>query len=279
MSFITDNTTLKKLTLSGSKDEAKLYNLQNFISLATALTPETWKSELDKVMLKIQSLVHAEIFKYIKEGKTLIEASKLVEAEPSTFENLMFKQYSTNTTLETLELKKYKIDEMNAKIFGNIFQINKSLTTLSLKNCSINQEGVVLLAETLKNWFLRTFNFEFSSIDDLLIIPLAEALKINKSLTTLSFKGNNIKDEGAIALAKALKSNHVLTSLYLDQNKINDKGLYALAEVLRINNKTLKELNIMYNAFGEGIEQLKNALKQNPTLQNLFESDFVLVNS
>lgn len=54
-----------------------------------------------------------------------------------------------------------------------------------------------------------------------------------------------------------MKSNHVLTSLYLDQNKINDKGLYALAEVLRINNKTLKELNIMYNAFGEGIEQLK----------------------
>lgn len=42
---------------------------------------------------------------------------------------------------------------MNAKIFGNIFQINKSLTTLSLKNCSINQEGVVLLAETLKIGF------------------------------------------------------------------------------------------------------------------------------
>lgn len=103
--FLTRNKTLKKLTLSGSKDEAKLYNLQNFISLATALTPETWKSELDKVMLKKQSLVYAEIFKYIKEGKTLIEASKLVEAEPSTFENLMFKQYSTNTTLETLELK------------------------------------------------------------------------------------------------------------------------------------------------------------------------------
>jgi Leucine Rich repeat len=46
---------------------------------------------------------------------------------------------------------------------------------------------------------------------------------------------NSIQQEGAIAIADALKVNSSLTSLHLDENSIQQEGANAIADALQIN--------------------------------------------
>ena len=64
---------------------------------------------------------------------------------------------------------------------------------------------------------------------------LADALKVNASLTTLYLYGNNIGDEGAASLADALKVNASLTTLDLGINDIGYDGAASLTDALKVN--------------------------------------------
>lgn len=98
---------------------------------------------------------------------------------------------------------------------------------------------------------------------------LAEALKINKTLTELPLVSDPIGDEGATALAEALKINKTLTKLSLYDTQIGDVGAQALAESIK-NNKTLTVLAVAYNNIGAvGSQALAEALKINKTLIEL----------
>ncbi|BBJ31499.1 hypothetical protein RAS_06080 [Rickettsia asiatica] len=59
---------------------------------------------------------------------------------------------------------------------------------------------------------------------------IAEALKVNTSLTSLHLDDNNIGDQGARSLAEARKSNISLTSLYLDNYDIVEATLNTTIE-------------------------------------------------
>ena len=79
-----------------------------------------------------------------------------------------------------------------------------------------------------------SMNLSARGIDDAVANALAEALKVNTSLTTLDLHRNSIGDGGASALAEALKVNTSLTTLHLHSNSIGAGGASALKGNARI---------------------------------------------
>ena len=84
------------------------------------------------------------------------------------------------------------------------------------------------------------------------INAIAEALKLNGSLTSLDISSNNLcgldwrgdgtyTAEGIMAIAEALKVNGSLTSLNVSHNMIGAEGAEAIAEALKCNG-SLKEV-------------------------------------
>ncbi|CAF1511367.1 unnamed protein product, partial [Didymodactylos carnosus] len=96
--------------------------------------------------------------------------------------------------------------------------------------------------------YVLNLSGKLASKEDIMVI--AEALKINKTLTTLWIAENNISDQGAMAVAEALKINKTLTTLWIAKNNISDQGGTAIAEALKIN-KTLTYLSISQNNISE----------------------------
>ncbi|CAF2145545.1 unnamed protein product [Rotaria magnacalcarata] len=88
---------------------------------------------------------------------------------------------------------------------------------------------------------------------------------------TLDLNSNNIGDEGTVYLAEALKINTTLTTLALNNNRIYDQGAVRLADALRTN-KTIISLVwtaggttaagwIFFNMIEEMIEENRERLK------------------
>ena len=112
-------------------------------------------------------------------------------------------------------------------------------------------------------------------------VVLAEALKINSSVTALDLSRSYIGAHGdpgvvgahgAAALAGTLTENKSLRVLYLSCNTIGDPGADALADALT-ENKSLTELNLSYNNIGApGAAALAGALTKNKSLRVLYLS-------
>jgi hypothetical protein len=95
---------------------------------------------------------------------------------------------------------------------------------------------------------------------------LADALKVNKSLTSINLDYNQIGAEGASALADALKMNRTLKSINLCVNAIGNEGASALADALKVNT-AVTTINLRYNRIGnEGALTLADPLKVNTSV-------------
>jgi hypothetical protein len=92
---------------------------------------------------------------------------------------------------------------------------------------------------------------------------LAEALKVNKSITSVNLENNKIGDEGAKELAEAFKSeNCKVTSVNLGVNNIGDDGAKELAEAFKNENCKVTSVNLRFNQIGdEGAKELAKAFK------------------
>jgi len=134
----------------------------------------------------------------------------------------------------------------------------------------IGDEGAKALAEALKvNKTVTNIVLEANLIGNEGTQALAEALKVNTTLTNINLRVNNIGEEGAQALAEALNINTTLTNIDLGINNIGMEGAQALAEALNINT-TLTNINLEGNLiFNEGAQALAEALKVNTTLTNI----------
>ncbi|CAF1561785.1 unnamed protein product [Didymodactylos carnosus] len=90
---------------------------------------------------------------------------------------------------------------------------------------------------------------------------VANALKINRTLSRLYISNNNISNEGATSIADALKINETLTELYIGENNISNEGATSIADALKTN-KTLTELYIGKNkVLNEGRTAIEGTLK------------------
>ena len=113
----------------------------------------------------------------------------------------------------------------------------KTLTTLILSNTGIGfLDDVIPFAEALKrNTTLTTLDLSCNKAGDWMIAMIAEALKINSTLTTLNFSYNDVGYDGAKAIAEAVKINKTLTLLDLRCCGISQNWSKIIAEALETN--------------------------------------------
>lgn len=88
---------------------------------------------------------------------------------------------------------------------------------------------------------LESLALRFNKIDDISILPLAEALKANKSLRKLDLRRNDIGDAGAKALLHALQSNNTLVKLDLDHCNITNMEIKEKIDALLKRNRPAHE--------------------------------------
>ncbi|KJE97840.1 interleukin-1 receptor-associated kinase 4 [Capsaspora owczarzaki ATCC 30864] len=152
--------------------------------------------------------------------------------------------------------------------------------TLYLSRNRIGDEEAKAIAEALKvNTTLTHLFLGGNQIGDAGARAIAEALKVNKTVTLLSLSENQIGDVGAQAIAEVLKVNTMLKDLNLNKNQIGDVGAHAIAEALKVN-KTLTYLDLHQNLIGDaGARANAQALKVNKTLKTLNLSQNFLTNT
>jgi hypothetical protein len=97
-------------------------------------------------------------------------------------------------------------------------------------------EGASALAEALKvNASMTGVHVGNNAIGPDVALSIANALKVNTVMTKIWFDGNTIGNEGATALAAAMKMNATLTTLGLGGCGIGDEGATVIADALKVN--------------------------------------------
>ena len=102
---------------------------------------------------------------------------------------------------------------------------------------------------------------------------LADALKVNSSVTDIDLTGNNIGADGTKALADALKVNASVIEIDLAVNNIGTDGAKALADALKVNFSVISiDLEWNYNIGADGkqaIEEINTYLQRNKTMHDM----------
>ena len=137
----------------------------------------------------------------------------------------------------------FTLQSMHA--FASMLQQNQSLTTVDIRDCSIDSDSACCLAR---------------------------ALHSNTTLTVLNMSENSAGESGALAMAEMLTHNTTLTWLYMGENSVGERGALAMAEMLK-HNTTLTELDTSDDTIGaEGIKALVESLAVNYHLNRLWIS-------
>nr|XP_042139250.1 NLR family CARD domain-containing protein 3 [Peromyscus maniculatus bairdii] len=143
--------------------------------------------------------------------------------------------------------------------------------SLRLDNNQFQDPVMELLGSVLsgKDCRIQNISLRGNSIGPQGAKALADALKINRTLTSLSLQNNVIKDGGVVCMAEALVSNQTISILQLQKNLIGPVGAQQMADALK-QNRSLKELMFSSNTIGDGgAMALAEALKVNQGLENL----------
>ncbi len=153
------------------------------------------------------------------------------------------------------------------RLLANIRNNDPALTNLSLYQSTITDQNAIDLAEALKvNRTITSVCLSKNALGTEAAQALAEALKTNETITDFDISQNEIGDEGAKALAEVLMRNKTITNFNISKNKIGNEGIKALAEVIAINN-TITSLNLSKNIIRtEGAQALAKALARNQAI-------------
>ena len=178
-----------------------------------------------------------------------------------------------NKTLKTLNISSCGIDDQGMKSLASALEMNGSLEELNLTgNDAVAGIGHMALGESLKrNKTLKTLNISSCGIDDQGMKSLASALEMNGSLEELNLTGNDaVTGIGHMALGESLKRNKTLKTLNISSCGIDDQGMKSLASALEMNG-SLEEMNLSGNRVGTGIGYmaLGESLKRNRGLKTL----------
>lgn len=96
---------------------------------------------------------------------------------------------------------------------------------------------------------------------------LAQALKINDSITILNIAANNFYSDGGRYLGGALKENTTLTEINIKLNEIGEKGIASIKEGLD-KNITLIKIDLGEDKKVLDYSQINEHLKSNQWLKN-----------
>jgi hypothetical protein len=137
---------------------------------------------------------------------------------------LVCRQWSTALLVPILQLTTEKLNQIQV------------LSTLLPKCCAIDAhtlgiDGVKALADALKvNSTITSIDLSYNNVGDDGAKALADVLKVNSTTTSIDLSYNNVDVAGAKALADALKVNSAITTIDLTYNSVGDDGAKALAD-------------------------------------------------
>ena len=139
-----------------------------------------------------------------------------------------------------------------------------TVTSLDFYSCSMGDECVATIAESLPLTNVIELSLEKIKITDVSVASLCQALQAPECrVTTLSLSNNQISDAGVITLCQALQtpSCHV-TKLDLSRNQITDAGVANLFQALQTAACKVTSLYLGYNQITDaGVTTLCRTLK------------------
>jgi len=157
-----------------------------------------------------------------------------------------------------------------------MLQTNTCLTDLSL-SCLLRIEDADGFACMMRDGLgrccvLRKLNLFGSGFGDEGAVGLAEALRVNTSLTHLDVRQCGFGDEGACALAGSVGENAQLgvRELLVSRNRFGDEGLCGFGDALKTNRSlTLLEIHAAHHYGQRGVVGMCDGLRVNSSLISL----------
>ena len=139
-----------------------------------------------------------------------------------------------------------------------------NVTSLSLCSCSMADECVVTIAESLPSTNVTKLSLYSNKITDAGVASLSQALQTAAcQVTTLDLSENQITDAGVASLCQALQTAACqVTTLDLSRNQITDTGVASLCQALQTAACQVTELDLSENQITDaGVASLCQALQ------------------
>jgi len=180
-----------------------------------------------------------------------------------------------NSSLRFLQLTGRCVRDKGVVALAQAIKNHPNLTRLELGCTLVLDEGVAALANVIANSSSITTFALFGQPGDICEggFVLAEALKLNSSITSLVLRDLTMDGHQLGCFGDMLEVNSTLTLLDLSNRRSKDRadsGMRKIAHALRKKNTTLRILHMRKNGIcGEGTHLLFGVLKENPTLKHL----------
>ena len=196
---------------------------------------------------------------------------RLTKIKTIMIQNLIF-QENTSKLFNEILLNNKNIEQLfilyNSEIspsemvnISSGIEHNKYLSKLFLTQCSIQDEGAIILSQALfNNINISQIDLDENKIGEKGIKAISEKLLGKISLKKLTLSHNLINSKGALYIGQGLCNAQRIQYLYINSNKIGDEGCEFLFEGISKNN-SLIELNINKNGItNKGIKYIAKAL-------------------
>ena len=152
----------------------------------------------------------------------------------------------------------------------------KTLTTLNLSGCTINDQGTDMMAAILlETVSLAKLDLSNTMLNSVKATKINNALKNISSLKVFNINNNEIDDRAAAGIISVIRSNSLIKSMNLSYNKLCYTGILNIAKAL---SKNIEKFNISSNFILSGnIADLAFVLSQCSVLQELNISENLLM--
>ncbi|XP_059905138.1 NACHT, LRR and PYD domains-containing protein 5-like isoform X2 [Gadus macrocephalus] len=180
--------------------------------------------------------------------------------------------WSPHCKLETLRLNGCKLSERCCDALASVLLINSSLRELDLSTNDLQDSGVMLLSDGLRNPLCRleTLRLNGCYLSERCCEAVASVLS-STSLKELDLSTNDLRDSGVKLLSAGLRSPHcTLETLRLNGCRLSEGCCEALASVLS-SSSSLRELELSSNDLQDSGVKLLSAGLGSPhcTLETL----------
>ena len=198
-------------------------------------------------------------------GNRLNLFRRIVPCAEGTGERSQTSSYHSSIAPDTLILFDCHITQTGVR---HIFKVLKNelcnVTYLSLCSCSMADECVVTIAESLPSTNVTKLFLSSNKITDAGVASLSQALQTAAcQVTTLNLNESQITDAGVASLSQALQTAACqVTTLDLSENQITDAGVASLCQALQTAACQVTTLDLSKNQITDaGVASLRLALQ------------------
>mmetsp|Transcript_73094 Transcript_73094/g.136608 ORF Transcript_73094/g.136608 Transcript_73094/m.136608 type:complete len:398 (-) Transcript_73094:77-1270(-) len=205
----------------------------------------------------------------------------------------------SNPTLECIEFDSNDLCDVNALLFADGLEANRSVKEFVFRNNALTPKGVsaigkaLLFNPTLTKLDLSENHIDADGCNDVMQAlqssttalqevslragriteeacrPMRDMLSVNRTLKVLNLRRNALKDGGCMLVAEGLAENRTLTSLHLASNMIGKLGFDGLSAALE-SNTALEELWLEINNLEDlGLQRFSQMLEKNSSLKKV----------